>query len=71
MKTTISKYCKIGKNNWPLCRVAEANASSEGLIRTVRLQMGDPNLTKIGMRKNKTTYLERPIHKIVVLVENI
>ena len=60
----------LPRNNWPLCRVVEANASSDGLVRTIKLQVGDPNLTKIGKRTNKTTYLERPIHKIVVLVEN-
>ena len=59
----------VPRNNWPLCRVVEANASNDGLVRKVKLQVGDPNLTNDEKRKNKTSYLERSIHKNVVLVE--
>ena len=60
----------LPRNSWPLCKVVKANTSCDNLVRTVKLQIGNPNLTHNGKRIGKVSYLERPVHKVIVLIEN-
>ena len=55
---------------WRLGKIIEVKVSKDKQVRTVRILMGEPNLTKEGKRTSKPTILERPIHKLVVLIEN-
>ena len=43
-------------------------ASEDNLVRKVKLLMSDPNLSQSGKRVKEPTYLERPIHKLVLLL---
>lgn len=56
------------RSQWPLGRVAETYPSQDGSIRKVKLQMANRELNKDGSRKCPPTFLERPIHKIVLLL---
>ena len=58
------------RSHWKMARVVETMASKDGLVRKVKLLMSDSMLSKDGRRVRKASYLERPIHKLTVLIEN-
>ena len=58
------------RSHWKLARVVETMPSKDNLVRKVRLLVADSSLTKQDKRTKKATYLERPIHKLTLLVEN-
>jgi len=54
---------------WPLAVIKEAEPGEDGLVRRVKLVLGSRNLDKHGRRRKELTTLERPIQKLVLLVE--
>nr|XP_039271502.1 uncharacterized protein LOC120345955 isoform X3 [Styela clava] len=56
------------RNEWQLARVDALYPSEDGLIRKVRVLVADCNLDSRGKRTKAVTYLDRPIHKLVLLV---
>ena len=52
------------RGDWKLCRIAELITSRDGLVRRVKLQIGDRSSGK----DVKHSYLERPIAKVVMLI---
>ena len=56
------------RSQWPLGRVAETYPSDDGSIRKVKLQIASRELNKDGTRKCSPTFLERPIHKFVLIL---
>lgn len=65
----IVKDDNIPRNEWKLARVVEARADGDGLVRKVKIQIGQSNLGKKGERITQLSSLERPVQKLVVLVE--
>jgi hypothetical protein len=59
----------LPRGQWRLARVRETGASPDGLTRRVKVAVGSPTLDSKGHRKGSLTILERPIHKLVLLVE--
>ena len=57
------------RGQWSMARVIETLPSSDGLVRRVKLIFGDMDLNKDGSRRRKQLVMERPIHKLVLLVE--
>ena len=51
-----------------LARISEVFPSTDGLIRKVKLVKGDSELDDSGKRKGPVKELERPIHKLVLLL---
>ena len=51
-------------------KIVETSVGSDGLIRKVKIQLGDPGLLPDGHRKSEPRCIERPIHKVVLLVES-
>ncbi len=41
---------------------------TDGLVRKVKIGFADRNLTKRGQRVNKMSVVERPVHKLVLLL---
>lgn len=66
----IVKDDNLPRNQWHLGRVIDTYASEDGLVRSVRLAIGDSNLDKKGKRNGQLSTLERPVHKLVLLLEN-
>lgn len=64
----IMKQSDLPRNVWKLARVVSTQTSDDGLVRKVRLAVGTSNLDANGKRLCKLTYLERPIHNLVLLV---
>ena len=66
----LSKDSDLPRNEWKLARVIEAKHSDDGLFRSVELRMVDDSINKSGKRTRKPTELERPVHKLVLLLES-
>ena len=54
---------------WRLGRVTETVSDKDGLVRRVRICLADRNLNKRGERISKVSVVERPVHKLVLLLE--
>ena len=60
----------LPRNQWKLARVAERFPSDDDLVRKVKLAMADSTLDSRGRRKRPISYLDRPVHKLVLLLSN-
>ena len=60
----------LPRNLWHLGRISDVNKSVDGHVRSVKVVVGTSNLSKTGQRSNKLACLERPVNKLVLLVEN-
>jgi len=63
----IVKDKNLPRNKWSLARVEETFPSADGLIRKARLCIASQQLDSLGRRLEKPTFLERPVHKLVLL----
>ena len=59
---------KLPRGSWPLCIVEETYVSKDQNVRSVKLRVGDQSLNKAGKRVKAVSYLQRPIHKLIVVV---
>ncbi|XP_061154114.1 uncharacterized protein LOC133167369 [Syngnathus typhle] len=57
------------RNEWKLAKVTQVYPNEDGHVRKIQLLISDSELSDTGKRVNKQTYLERPIHKTVTLLE--
>lgn len=57
------------RNEWRLARVTGATIDQDGLVRRVRICLGDGKLGKKGERLHKMSEVERPVQKLVLLLE--
>ncbi|KAL6481772.1 hypothetical protein MHYP_G00098520 [Metynnis hypsauchen] len=56
------------RNKWKLARVVEVHPSADGLVRKLKLLVSDTTLDK-GKVLTRALNLERPVHKVVTLLE--
>ncbi|XP_041789702.1 uncharacterized protein LOC121604290 [Chelmon rostratus] len=66
----IVKEDNIPRNEWKLARVVQTSEDDDGLVRKVKIQIGQRDLGKKGERLKQLSFLERPVQKLVILVEN-
>ncbi len=52
-----------------MTEVIETVVDKDGLVRRVKIHFGDRNLGKDGKRLNKPSVVERPVQKLVLLLE--
>ncbi len=57
------------RNQWKLAKVVEVFPGTDGRVRRLKLLVSDAKLDSKGARISKSVYLERPIHKTVLLHE--
>ena len=57
------------RSDWRLARVVECFTSKDNLVRSVKLQVATSQLDNKGKRLTDVTYLIRPIHKLILLLE--
>ena len=62
----ISKESERTRHKWPLGEVVQVYPSDDGYVRKVRLLMEDGNLDDSGKCPHPPSYLDRPIHKLVL-----
>jgi hypothetical protein len=56
---------------WKLGRIVEVYPGKDGLVRKVKLVLGDLGLAKDGKRTKAHKFLERPVQKLILLMENV
>lgn len=56
------------RNDWRLAKVVEVFPSADNLVRKVKVIMGDRQWDENGKRRKPYVCLERPVHKLVLLV---
>ena len=56
------------RNAWQLSRVSAVYPSSDGQVRKVQVALADSYLDNNGKRTSPVKYLERPVHKLVLLM---
>ena len=57
------------RNEWRLGRVDEVYREADNHVRKVKLAIADRSLDQKGQRRTPCSYLERPIQKLVLLLE--
>ena len=60
----------IPRNQWSLGRIESVMPSKDGLVRSVSVRIADDHIDKNGKRTSKQIELQRPVHKLVLLLEN-
>ena len=55
---------------WQLARVIDIYPDTDGHVRKVKLAMSNKNLDNKGRRAGPASFLERPIQKLILLVES-
>ena len=65
----ILKDDNVARNHWQLAIIESTLPSDDGHIRKVKLRIADSTLNSKGQRVRNVSYLERPVHKLVVLVK--
>lgn len=58
------------RNKWNIARIIDVYPNDDGLIRKVKIQLGNPHIDNQGKPIKKAVILDRPIHNLVMLVEN-
>ena len=53
------------RNQWSMAKIVAVNSDAKGDVRSVKILVGAANKSD-----NSIPYLERPVNKLVVLVEN-
>jgi len=57
------------RNHWKMGRVSEVIYDEDGHVRKTKIMMSDSCLDKNGKRIKEFTYVERPIHSLIMLLE--
>lgn len=60
----------LPRNQRHLGRVINVKVQEDGLVRSIKLTVGDRTLDKRGRRNGLLSEIERPIHKLVLLIED-
>ncbi|XP_038069094.1 uncharacterized protein LOC119738319 [Patiria miniata] len=60
----------LPRNQWQLGRVTEVFPSTDGHVRRAKLAVADSTLDAKGKKTRPSRFLERPIQKLVVLLES-
>lgn len=64
----IIKEDMLPRNQWQLGRVVEVTHGSDGLVKKVKVQTSERS--KPNQKHTKSTIIERPVQKLVVLLES-
>ena len=64
----VIKDTDVFRGQWSLGRVVKVMRSADGLVRKTQIQIGDPDLADNGKRTRRLQLLERPVHKLVVVL---
>ena len=65
----MEKTDDLPRNKWKLAKVVETMTDKDGLVRRVKIQIGDQKIGKEGQRSGKPSIVERPVQKLILLLE--
>ena len=60
---------EVNRNHWHLAKVVEVYKSADGYVRLAKLLVADGTLDDKGKRIKPAGFLDRPVHKLVLLQE--
>jgi len=60
---------EVPRMHWLLAIVIEAKKDDDGLVRRIKVRVSNGSLDKNGRPERLAAVFERPIQKVVVLVE--
>ena len=63
------KEHNLARNDWRLCRVDQVTKDEDGLVQKAKIAIGTSDLDNKGKRRASVTYLERPVHELILLKE--
>ncbi|KAL7831305.1 hypothetical protein SRHO_G00308080 [Serrasalmus rhombeus] len=61
----------LARSQWRLGRVSETVTDNDGLVQRAKILLGEKRLNKKGECTSKRSLVERPVQKLVVLLENV
>ncbi|XP_034537461.1 uncharacterized protein LOC117811344 [Notolabrus celidotus] len=61
----------LPRNEWRLAKVLETMTDADGLVRRVKIRLGDQKMGREGQRSGKPSVVERPVQKLVLLLETV
>lgn len=64
----ILKDDSLPRNRWKLAQVEETYPTNDGYVRKVKLAVSTDSLDSSGKRTSPVVYLERPVHKLILLL---
>lgn len=67
----MEKADDLPRNEWRLAQVVETVTDKDGLVRKVKIRLGDQKIRKEGQHSGKPSIIERPIQKLIVLLEAV
>nr|XP_055041009.1 uncharacterized protein LOC129428127 [Misgurnus anguillicaudatus] len=65
----LEKAEDLPRNEWRMAEVIETVVDKDNLVRRVKIRFGDRKLGKDGKRLSKPSVVERPVQKLVLLLE--
>lgn len=57
------------RGEWRLAKVLETFTGKDGLVRGAKISLGDKTLNNKGQRSSKLSVVERPVQKLILLLE--
>ena len=57
------------RSEWPMTIAKAVKIDDDGLVRRVTVELGNKHLDKKGKQLKKASVLERPIQKLILLLE--
>ncbi|XP_058509227.1 uncharacterized protein LOC131475275 [Solea solea] len=67
----MEKADDLPRNEWKLAKVIETVTDTDGLVRKVKIRVGDQKMGKEGHRSGKPSIVERPVQKLILLLETV
>ncbi|XP_041850910.1 uncharacterized protein LOC121646099 isoform X1 [Melanotaenia boesemani] len=61
----------LPRNEWRLAKVIETTTDADGLVRKVKIKFGYQKMEKNGQHSGKVSIMERPVQKLILLVEAV
>lgn len=61
----------LPRNEWRLARVLETVTDPDGLVRRVKIRFGDRKMGREGQHPGKLSMVERPVQKLILLLETV
>ena len=61
---------ELPRSEWRLGRICDTIVDNDTLVRGVKICLGDQKLGNKGERCSKQSVLERPVQKLVLLLES-
>lgn len=59
----------LPRNEWRLAKVVETMTDKDGLVRRVEIRHGDQKMGREGQHAVKPSIVERPVQKLILLLE--